>query len=73
MTELFNIPETLSPREQWAADNGVVLDLDRESDVWTAKRGDDEAESDTRARAIDELAFALRKHGVKHWNEEGGE
>ena len=71
MNELFKMAKSLSAREQWVEDNGVELVLADDKATWTARRGDDEKSAGTRARAIDELAFALRKTGVAHWREEG--
>ena len=72
MNELFKIPKSLSGREQWAEDNGVLLTLSSDKTKWVAQRGDDDAEDELRTGAIDKLALVLRRSGVSHWNEEGG-
>ena len=76
MSELFNLPESKSPRRQWMEKHGIttaprIWDAYEGNTRWAAFRYlKNTAYGDTEDEAITQLALKL---GIKLWNEEGGQ
>lgn len=81
MTDLFDLPPSLSPRLLWMEKHGI--EIEQESDpklgnfwwAWSTKYSGEDPDSaismigDTEEDAVFQWA---RMHGVPLWNEEGG-
>ncbi len=67
MNDLFEIPESLSPRLLWIEKHGIIICYDSCRKQFYAIGANDTGWGDTEDEALTQLALKL---GVKLWNEE---
>ena len=72
MSELFEIPESLSPRERWVRRHHITIECQtvdgQDAERWTARYGPTVTEAPSRDEAIWRLARQLEAdYGIPNW------